>query len=225
MGFEVTIACYLLLLLIPLYASIRVRATYNSCKKKENKKGYTGYDVAKKILDENGLTDIYIVETNGTMTDAYDSNRRVLRLSKEVFHGTSLAASAIAAHECGHAIQDAKDYSWFKRRHAMWPAVSLGEKVSYIILILGLILNILDMIYVAVGLMVFGLAFEIVTLPCELDASKRGLKLLTEYELVDNKEKLTAKKMLSAAAFTYIAAILTTLLQMLYYISRYSRRK
>ena len=96
-----------------------------------------------------------IVEINGKMTDAYDSNRKVLRLSKDVFHGTSIAAIAIAAHECGHAIQDATNYSWFRKRHAIWPIVSLGEKFSHIIFIIGLVIGILDLIYAGIALMTF----------------------------------------------------------------------
>jgi hypothetical protein len=212
------------MLIIPVYSSIRLKVTYNSCKTKKSIRGLTGYDVAKKILDANGLTSLYIVETNGTMTDAYDSSRKVLRLSKEVYKGDSLASIAIAAHECGHAVQDAQGYAWFKRRHAFAPVASLGSKFSYIIFIVGLILGLIDLIYVGIILMGFGLLFEIITLPCELDASKRGIAFLKEYALVEDSEVPQTKKMLKAAAFTYIAAIVTTLLEMLYYLMRYSRR-
>lgn len=224
MGWEVTIICYLLMLIIPLYASIKVRSAYNSTKKKNNELGFTGYDVAKKILDSNGLTSIYIVEVKGTMTDAYDSSRKVLRLSSEVFHGKTIAAASIAAHEAGHAVQDYQNYSWFKRRHRLGPVVSLGEKISYVLLVVGCVIGLLDLIYAGVILMGVGLFFEIVTLPCELDASKRGLAFIKDYNLIQDKDYKYAKKMLKAAAFTYVAAILTTLLQMLYYLSRFSRR-
>lgn len=224
MPFYVTMIIYLLILIIPCYASIRLHITYSSIKKKKNKKGLTGYDVAKKILDNNGLQSIYIVETNGTITDNYDSNRRVLRLSKEVYNGDSIASIAIAAHEAGHAVQHAEEYSWFMRRHKIYPTVAIGEKVSYIVLIIGLVLGSVNFIYAAVILMVFGLAFEIVTLPCELDATKRGLKLLQDYDLIESSDVPQARKMLKAAAYTYIAAIASTLLEMVYYISRFSRR-
>ena len=222
---EVCIITFALMLIIPLISTIRLNVTYRSCLKRDNGKGLTGYDVAKKILDSNGLGDIYIVETAGTMTDAYESGRRVLRLSHDVFHGTSVAAAAIAAHEAGHAVQDAKDYSWFRVRHTIAPSVQLGEKASYIILIVGLILGIINLVYIGVALMIFGLIFELVTLPCELDASKRGYALIEEYDLIDEENKPYVSKMLRAAAFTYIAAILTTLAQMAYYIARYSGRR
>ena len=122
-------------------------------------------------------------------------------------------------------MQDAKSYAWFKRRQAFAPMASIGSKFSYIILVVGLILGILDLIYVGIALMGFALIFQIITLPCELDASKRGIDFLKEYELVEPSEVSTTKKMLKAAAYTYIAAIATTILEILYYISRYSRRR
>ena len=214
-----------LMLLIPLISTITLRTTYSKCLNKESSNKLTGYDVARKILDNNELNSLYIIETGGTMTDNYDSNRKTVRLSPDVFHGSSIAAVAIAAHECGHAIQDKESYSWFRARHSIFPVVSLGERASYIVLILGLVLGVINLVYLAVALMAFGLLFEIVTLPVELDASKRALAMLDEYGIVTDEDRPYAAKMLKAAAFTYIAAILTTLAQMLYYISRYSGRR
>jgi hypothetical protein len=214
-----------LMLIFPIISTIKLRIAYSSSLKKINSMGLTGYDVAKKILNSNGLENIYIVEVNGTMTDAYDSSRKVLRLSKDVYHGNSIAAASIAAHECGHAVQDSQQYSWFKRRQSIFPVVQLGEKASYIILITGFILGSINFIYAGVILMLFGLVFEVVTLPVELDASKRALAFLTEYSLIEDKDKKQAKKMLSAAAFTYVAAILTTIAEMLYYVARYADRR
>ena len=214
-----------LMLIFPIISTIKLRIAYSSSLKKINSMGLTGYDVAKKILSSNGLENIYIVEVNGTMTDAYDSSRKVLRLSKDVYHGNSIAAASIAAHECGHAVQDSQQYSWFKRRQSIFPVVQLGEKASYIILITGFILGSINFIYAGVILMLFGLVFEVVTLPVELDASKRALAFLTEYSLIEDKDKKQAKKMLLAAAFTYVAAILTTIAEMLYYVARYADRR
>ena len=228
MGYNPYIVCFvamILMLIIPIISSIRLRVTYNSCKKKQNQKGITGRDVAQKILDENGLVSLYIVETKGTMTDNYDPTRKVLRLSSEAFDGTSIASIAIAAHEASHAVQDNENYSWFKARKNIYPAVSLGERFSYILLIVGLFLNSVNLVYAAVILMLFGLVFEIVTLPVELDASKRALQFLQDYNLIDDGDLPSARKMLKAAAFTYIAAIMTTLSQMMYYISSFNRRR
>lgn len=224
MPFYITIIIYALILIIPCYASIKLHITYNSMMKRKSQKGLTGYDVAKKILENNGLQSIYIIETQGTMTDNYDGERRTLRLSKDVYNGTSIAALAIAAHEAGHAVQHAEQYSWYVRRHRMYPTVAIGEKASYIVLIIGLVLGSINFIYAAVILMLFGLAFELVTLPCEKDASKRAIKLLQDYDLIEAGEVKYAKKMLSAACLTYVAAIAATLLEMLYYLSRFRGR-
>ena len=137
MPFYVTLIIYALILIIPCYASIKLHITYNSMVKRKSQKGLTGYDVAKKILDNNGLQSIYIIETQGTMTDNYDGERRTLKLSKDVYNGTSIAALAIAAHEAGHAVQHAEQYSWYVRRHNIYPVVAIGEKASYIVLIIG----------------------------------------------------------------------------------------
>ena len=224
-SYIICMGAMLLMLLIPLISSIRLKATYNSCKKKKNSKGLIGRDVAQKILDENGLVSIYIVETKGVMTDNYDPTRKVLKLSSEVYSGDSIASIAIAAHEASHAVQDAENYSWFNTRKNIYPVVALGERFSYIILIAGLLLHSVNLVYAAVILMLFGLTFEIVTLPVELNASKRALQLIQDYNLVDDKDLPTANKMLKAAAFTYIAAIFTTLSQMIYYISSFNRRR
>lgn len=207
------------LLLIPLYASIKLNYNYSKYRKIKSKNGLTGYDVAKKILDKNGLSSIYIISVPGKLTDAYDSNRKTLRLSEEVYKGDSIASVAVAAHESGHALQDATQYKWFMVRHKIYPVVSIGEKMAMWVLIIGLILKSIDFIYAAVALMGFALAFEVITLPVELDASKRALKLIQEYDIVEKKELDGAKKMLKSAAFTYVAAILATLGQMLYYLA------
>ena len=214
------------ILVIPAYSTIRLQVTYGKYKKENNKGKLTGYDVAKKILDNNNLTSIYIVSTQGNLTDHYDSDRKTLRLSKDIYEGTSIAALAVAAHECGHAVQDAKSYKWFKVRHNIYPAVSLGEKVAMVVLIIGLVLGSLNFLYAAIGLMGFALVFEIVTLPVELDASKRALAMVEDYNIsTDKKELKGVKKVLNAAAFTYIAAIISTVGEMLYYVLRANNRR
>ena len=214
------------ILIIPGYSTLKLNLNYSKDKKEKNKGKLTGYDVAKKILDSNGLTSIYIVSTNGNLTDHYDSNRKTMRLSKDIYEGTSVAALAVAAHECGHAVQDAKGYKWFKVRHSIYPVVSIGEKAAMVVLIIGLVLGSLNFLYAAIGLMGFALVFEIVTLPVELDASKRALKMIQKYDIsTDKKELKGVKKVLNAAAFTYIAAIISTVAEMLYYVLRASNNR
>ena len=137
---------YLLAFIIPLIAQIYVSATYKKNSKKDNAFGLTGYDVARKILDKNELNDLYVVETKGTMTDHYDPTRKTVKLSTDVYHGKSVASLAIAAHECGHAIQDKEGYLFLRIRSFIYPIVNLGTRLAYIILLLGLILEYMDLI-------------------------------------------------------------------------------
>ena len=214
------------LLLIPIYSSIRLHSTYNKYNKIKNANNLTGYDVAKKILDNNGLTSIYIVSTDGNLTDHYDPTRKTLKLSKDVYEGTSISSIAVAAHECGHAVQDAKQYKWFMTRQKIYPTVAIGEKAAMVVLIIGIVLGSLNFIYAAICLMGFALVFEVVTLPVELDASKRALQMIEDYSIVTDKKELQgASKMLKAAAFTYIAAIISTIAEMLYYLMRASNNR
>ena len=128
-----------LIILIPLFAGIYVRTTYNSNLKNKNSENLTGYDVARKILDENGLNDLIIIETGGTLSDHYDPNRKVIRLSKDIYHGTSIASLAVAAHETGHAIQDKEGYFFLKFRSLIFPIVNIVSSFSYYIILLGFI--------------------------------------------------------------------------------------
>ena len=156
-----------LIILIPLFAGIYVRTTYNSNLKIKNSENLTGYDVARKILDENGLSDLIIVETGGTLSDHYDPNRKVIRLSKDVYHGTSIASLAVAAHETGHAIQDKERYFFLKFRSLIFPIVNIVSSFSYYIILLGFILEIMNLIWIGIFATGFGIVFQIVTLPVE----------------------------------------------------------
>ena len=221
----ITVIAFFAMMLIPLFAYIKLNITYSSMKKKNNLKGITGQEAARKILDNNNLNNIYIVETNGNMTDHFDSQRKVIRLSKDVFNGKSIASIAIAAHEAGHAVQHAEGYKWAVFRSKIVPTVQIGEKASYILIMIGFILGSINFIYAGIAFMLFGLVFQVVTLPCEFDASKRGLKFIEEYNMVEKSESKDAKKMLKAAAYTYIAGLLSTILEILYYVARLSNRR
>lgn len=215
---------YLLVLVIPLFAQGYVTSTYSKYKRIMTRGKLTGYDVARKILDENGLKEMYIVETKGMMSDHYDSSRKIIRLSSEVYKGTSIAANAIAAHECGHAIQDKEGYAFMKVRSFIFPIVNLGTKLAYIILFVGLILSSLGLIYLAIAFVSLGLLFQLITLPVEFNASTRAKKELTKYSLVNNEERDMAEKMLKAAALTYVAGVLASALEILRYILMFTNR-
>lgn len=205
----------ILIILIPLIAQIGVSGNYRKYKKVKNIKELTGYDVARKILDENGLGDIYIVETTGELTDHYDPTKRVVRLSSDIYHGKTVAAMSVAAHECGHAVQDKDGYTFMRIRSAIFPIVNVATSISYWIILLGFLFELLDLIYIGIALTCLGLLFQIVTLPVEFDASKRAGVFLKEYNLATEDESKGVKKMLGAAAMTYVAGVLASALQIL----------
>lgn len=205
----------IIVILIPLIAQIGVSSNYQKYKKVKNTKELTGYDVARKILDENGLGDIYIVETRGELTDHYDPTKKVVRLSSDIYHGKTIAAMSVAAHECGHAVQDKEGYTFMRIRSAIFPIVNVATSISYWIILLGFLFELLDLIYIGIALTCLGLLFQIVTLPVEFDASKRAGVFLKEYNLATEDESKGVKKMLGAAAMTYVAGVLASALQIL----------
>ena len=215
---------FLLMLIIPVYASIKVNVSYSKYKKIDNKKNLTGFDVARRILDESGLSDIYIVETKGTMSDHYDPRRKTIRLSSDVYHGTSISSVAIAAHECGHAIQDKENYSWFNIRSAIFPIVNIGQKIAYVVMIIGLFLSYMNYVYAAIGFTFLGLLFELVTLPVEFDASERAKEIVLKDNMIDNDEKSGIDAVLNSAAFTYVAAVISSMLEILYLLMQFNDR-
>jgi len=206
------IILFLLMLILPAIASLNIKLTYSKYLKKKSNSGKTGYDVAKEILTKNDLSNIYIVETSGELSDCYDPTRKTVRLSKDVYHGTSVASISVAAHECGHAIQDKEGYSWMRLRSSLYPIVSIGEKFSYILFVIAVILDSIDLYYLAVFLLALGLVFQIVTLPVEFNASARAEKLLKEYKITENDDAKGVHKVLKAAALTYVAGTLSTAL-------------
>ncbi len=216
---------YLLMLIIPLIAQIYVTSSYKRFKKVYNKKNITGYDVARKILDANGLSNLYIVETKGTMTDHYDPSRKIVRLSSEVYHGSSVASMAIAAHECGHAIQDKEGYLFLKIRSFIYPIVNLGTRLAYIVLLIGIILEYFDLILLGIVLVGLGLVFQIVTLPVEINASKRALLKLEELNIADKEELNGTKTMLKSAALTYLAGVLSSAIEVFRLVYIYFDRR
>lgn len=215
---------FLLMLIIPVYASIKVNLSYKKYTKVNNEKNLSGFDVARRILDENNLGDIYVVETKGTMSDHYDPRRKTVRLSTDVYHGTSISSLAIAAHECGHAIQDKEGYTWFKIRSMIFPIINIGQKIAYVVMIIGLFLSYMDYVYAAIGFTFLGLLFELVTLPVEFDASKRAKKIVLSDGMIDEREKSGVDAVLNSAAFTYVAAVISSMLEILYLLIQLNDR-
>lgn len=203
----------LLIIIIPLLAQLKIQSSYNRYKRVENNKKKSGFEVAREILDKNGLEDIYIVEIKGELTDHYDPTKKVVRLSTDIFHGETIAAAAVAAHECGHAIQDKESYTFLKIRSAIYPVVNVATGISYYIILLGFLMQAFQLIYLGIALTCCGLLFQVVTLPVEFDASRRALEKLQDYKIVDNSEFAGAKEVLTAAALTYVAGVLASMLQ------------
>ena len=205
----------IIIIILPLIADIFVKINYSINLKKENSKGISGAEIARKILDKNGLSNIYVVATNGYLTDHYDPKRKVIRLSKDVYEGSSVSSMAIAAHECGHAIQDKEGYLFLRLRSLIFPVVNVATSISYYIILIGFIFEMLDLVYIGIGLTSLGLLFQIITLPVEFNASKRAEKEIDTMHLADSEEKSGVKKVLVSAALTYVAGVLTSALQIL----------
>lgn len=218
------IGFFILILIIPLIAQIFVSVSYARYKKEPNSKKTTGYDVARNMLDKNGLNDMYIVQTKGNMSDHYDPTRKTIRLSDDVYDGTSIAALAIAAHECGHAIQDKDGYLFMKIRSFIFPIINLGTKLAYFILLIGLFFEILDFLWIAVIIVSLGLIFQIITLPVEFNASKRAKEEIAKHNFANQEDLYGVNKMLKAAAYTYVAGVLSSALDLLRLITIINNR-
>lgn len=208
---------------ISLIAELIVTTSYNKYKKELNSKDLTGFEVARKILDKNGLKDIMILETKGKLSDHYDPSRKVIKLSTDIYHGSSIASASVAAHECGHAIQDKEKYTPMKIRSKIVPTVNICTKLGYIAIVIGALFS-YQLIEMGIILLATILVFELITLPVEFNASKRALSQLDKLNLIDNNEKKKSKSMLTAAAFTYVASLITSFLQILRLVLIFSRR-
>lgn len=204
--------------IITLVAQFFVNSRYQQYRKKKNHKDLTGQEVARMILDQNGLKDIYVTEVKGTLTDHYDPNRKVVRLSSDIFHGTSIAACSVAAHEVGHAIQDREGYFFIRLRGFIFPLVNFASKFGYLAILIGFLFNFLDLAWGGIGLLLVILVFQLITLPVEFNASRRALNNLKEMELLDSNEMVLSEDMLKAAAMTYVASLATTLLEILRFV-------
>lgn len=217
-------------LLLMLYAQWRVRSAYAKWSAISNSHNLTGAGVTQKLLSENGLTHLSVQQVPGNMTDNYDPRKDQLNLSTGSVNGTSIASMAIVAHEIGHAMQDNTGYALMGLRSGLVPVVNFGSRLGPIIFIAGLFLNLgtLSSLLMTIGLVLFSSAFvfALVTLPVELNASRRAMHILDSSGLlVSNDDRRGAKAVLNAAALTYVAAMLTALLQLLYYVSLSRRRR
>lgn len=210
-------------MLFAMWASARVNSTFEKYKKTRNVRGMTGADAARWVLDRNGLRNVRIEHIQGSLTDHYDPSANVVRLSDDVYSSTSTAAIGVACHEVGHAIQHATNYAPVKIRTAIVPITNIGAKLSVPLIIIGLLLSSMGEVFVMIayiGCALFGLVtvFQLVTLPTEFNASSRALKTIEETNLLQGEELNQAKKVLSAAAMTYVAALAVSLAQLMRFL-------
>lgn len=210
-------------ILITTLSQILISISYSKYKKILNNKDLTGFDVARKILDNNGLSNIMILETKGNLTDHYDPQRKTIKLSTDIYHGSSIASAAVAAHECGHAIQDKTKYIPMRIRSHLVPFVNICTRIGYLAIMIGVIFSYL-LVELGIILLLAMLLFQLITLPVEFNASKRAMQELEKLHILDKEEKSYAKNMLIAAAFTYVASLLSTLLEILRYILIFTDR-
>lgn len=200
-------------IILTLGAQILVSVNYSKYSKIRNNRDISGVEVAQDILKQNGLENVYVVETKGHLSDHFDPNQNVVRLSSDVFHGKSISALAIAAHEVGHAIQHKEGNFFIKLRKYIFPIVNISSKFGYIAIMIGVVFGLLDLFYLGIVMLFAILFFQLITLPVEFDASKRAMINLERYNYLVGDEKSGASKVLFSAALTYVASLITTLLE------------
>lgn len=220
---------YYLILIISVVitgiAQALVSSRYGKYKKVPNEIGMTGENVARNILDQNGLQDVAVVPVKGNLSDNYNPSTRTVNLSEDIFYGSTVASMAVAAHECGHAIQHKEGYGFMKLRSALVPVVNAASTLAYFSIFAGLIFGVMGYLEIGVIVQFITLLFELVTLPVEFNASSRALVQLEQFNLFSSNEVGGSKKMLSAAALTYVAALITTLLNLLRLLMLLNRRR
>lgn len=208
---------YILVLIgmgIAMFAQHRVTSTFNKYQELETYRQIKGHQAAEAILQSANILDVPVEHIAGNLTDHYDPRKKVLRLSDATYNSDSVAAVAVAAHECGHAVQDAENYGFLKFRNAIVPIVQIGSSMAMPMIMFGLVLSWMQLVSIGIILFSFALIFQLVTLPVEFDASHRALKILEERGIFSPDELPAAKEVLRAAAFTYVAATISTALQL-----------
>ena len=215
-------------LVISGFFSIRVKAAFKKYSRVGSMNGYTGAQAARKLLDRAGLHHVDVVQTSGFLSDHYNPLSKQLVLSQDVFQGSSVASIGIAAHEAGHAIQDAENYGPLRMRSSLVPLCTVGNTLGYIVMVLGLVMLYASggvgvgkyVVYAGCGLFSLVLLFQLVTLPVEFDATRRAKEIVVDAGIIYREERVGMDKVLNAAAMTYVAAMVSTLLTLAYYILR-----
>ncbi len=227
--FDPTMLVIIPAMIFALYAQSKVSTTFSKYSNVHSRRGYTGADVARQLLLASGITDVSVERISGHLTDHYDPTHKVLRLSDSVYNATSIAALGVAAHETGHAIQHKEGYFPLTFRTAIFPIVNIGSKLSMPLIVIGLLFGFWSgsNLLLLIGIIMFALVvfFQIVTLPVEFNASSRALRLLSDYNYLSPDEIQPARKVLSAAAMTYVAAAAVAISNLLRFLLIFNRRR
>lgn len=218
MYFDPTYLLVIAGVILSMLASAKVKSTFSRYSQMRNRRGITGREAAEQVLRGAGIYDVRIERVSGNLTDHYDPGSKVLRLSDSVYGNTSVAAVGVAAHECGHAIQHARGYAPLRFRGALVPAANFGSAIAWPLIFVGLFINgRSSLLLINIGILAFSLAvlFQIVTLPVEFNASGRAVRVLADTGMMEGEEIKAAKKVLDAAALTYVAGAASAILQLL----------
>lgn len=209
------IVYFAIILLLPLYAQLKVKSTYKKFSKARSTSGMTGAEVARLILDKNGLYDVRVVSTQGFLADHYNPATKTVALSEDNYHNASIAGTAVAAHECGHAIQHKEAYSFLTLRSKLVPVANISSNASWIFVMIGIFASSSGFLLLGIVLLAAGVVFQIVTLPVEFNASSRAMTQIDTLGIINNSEYSSARKVLNAAAMTYVAAAAVAVLELL----------
>lgn len=223
--FDPTMILVLIGAVLSMWASARVQNTFRKYSRVRSGTGLTGAQVAKKLLHSQGIYDVAIQSAQGHLTDHYDPRTRTVKLSEDVYNQTSVAALGVAAHECGHAIQHNVGYLPLTLRSAFVPVANFGSKLAWPLIVLGLFISMTPLIEIGIWMFVLAVLFQVITLPVEFNASGRALKLLNSTGIMPGGEVREAKKVLSAAALTYVAAAAASILQLLRLVILFGGRR
>ena len=212
---------------LSMAASAKVNSTFNKYSKVRSMTGMTGEDAAKRLLNSQGIYDVTVRPVKGQLTDHYDPRTKTVNLSESVFHSTSVAAIGVAAHECGHAMQDNVGYVPLKLRGAIVPVANIGSQAAFPLIIIGVLIGGMGSPLVNIGLILLSLAviFQLITLPVELNASRRAITLLDQVGILGGQEVNQTRKVLGAAALTYVAALAASVLQLLRLVILFGGRR
>ena len=230
-GFDWTyIAIVLPCILLSLWASASVKSTFNRYAKQYSSRRITGADAARRVLYANGVSGVRIEQVSGQLTDHFDPRTNVIRLSDNVFSSTSTAAIGVACHEAGHAVQYAKHYAPIKLRAAIIPVTNIGSKLAMPLILLGLVLSYAGnfsytLVYLGIACFSLSVVFQLITLPVEFNASRRAMQAIDEAEILTRDERIGARKTLTAAAMTYVAALAVAFAQLLRLIILFGGRR